>query len=88
MTINDERLWKFCRNLYENQFEKDQLDCHQWRFLLAFMIELLIDDDRAEKRDENQRMISDLCQKLSSNIDPIRKKYWQFIQEQQQQMVK
>jgi hypothetical protein len=46
------------------------------------MIELLIDDDRDEKREENKKMINKLCENLSLQIDPIRKKYWQYIQEQ------
>lgn len=82
INLNDERVWKFCQNLYQNQFQREHLHQQQWRFLLAFMIELLIDDDREEKRTENQQMIGDLCQKLITNIDPIRKKYWQYIREQ------
>ncbi|CAF3333006.1 unnamed protein product [Rotaria sp. Silwood1] len=35
------------------------------------MIELLIDDDRDEKREENRTMIHDLCGKLALQIDPI-----------------
>lgn len=46
------------------------------------MIELLIDDDRDEKQQENKRMINDLCERLAVQIDPIRKKYWHYIQEQ------
>ncbi|CAF4686348.1 unnamed protein product, partial [Rotaria sp. Silwood1] len=34
------------------------------------MIELLIDDDRDEKREENRTMIHDLCGKLALQIDP------------------
>lgn len=79
----DQRLWKFCQNLYENSYLKDDLNSQQWRFLLAYMIELLIDDDREEKRDENQKFIQQLCEQLALKIDPIRKKYWQHIQEQQ-----
>jgi protein farnesyltransferase/geranylgeranyltransferase type-1 subunit alpha len=81
-TVNDQRVWNFCQNLYENKFEKDDFNNQQWRFLLAYMIELLIDDDRDEKQEENKRMINKLCEKLALQIDPIRKKYWQYIQEQ------
>ncbi len=46
------------------------------------MIELLIDDDRDDKQEENKKMINKLCENLALHIDPIRKKYWQYIQEQ------
>jgi len=46
------------------------------------MIELLTDDDRDEKREENKKMINKLCETLALKIDPIRKKYWQYIKEQ------
>lgn len=82
LNLNDDRIWKFCRNLYENQFEKEELHRQQWRFLLAFMIDLLINDDREEKRNDNKKTINDLCSKLISNVDPIRRKYWHYIQEQ------
>jgi len=83
MNINDQRIWKYCQNLYENKFQKDNFNSQQWRFLLAYMIELLIDDDRDEKREENKKMINEFCEKLAVQIDPIRKKYWRHIQEQQ-----
>lgn len=80
--LDDQRVWNYCHDLYENKFLKDDFNYRQWRFLLAYMIELLIDDDRDEKREENKRMIYDLCDKLAVQIDPIRKKYWQYIQQQ------
>ncbi|CAF0829214.1 unnamed protein product [Adineta ricciae] len=80
--LTDQRLWKFCHNLYENKYLKDDFNCQQWRFLFAYMIELLADDDRADKQEENKRMINDLCERLATKIDPIRKKYWQYIQQQ------
>lgn len=83
LNLTDQRLWKFCQNLYDNYYLKDDLNSQQWRFLLAYMIELLIDDDREEKRSENQKFIQQLCEQLVLKIDPIRKKYWQYIQEQQ-----
>lgn len=46
------------------------------------MIELLADDDQDEKREENKKFINKLCENLAVKIDPIRKKYWQYIQEQ------
>jgi protein farnesyltransferase/geranylgeranyltransferase type-1 subunit alpha len=82
LNFNDQRIWNFCQNLYENKFQKDNFNNQQWRFLLGYMIELLIDDDRDEKQEENKRMICELCQRLAEQIDPIRKKYWQYIQEQ------
>lgn len=82
LNLNDDRVWRFCQNLYQNQFRNEDLHRQQWRFLLAFMIDLLINDEREDKRQENQTMIKDLCQKLISNVDPIRRKYWQHIQEQ------
>ncbi|CAF3581940.1 unnamed protein product, partial [Rotaria sp. Silwood2] len=80
--LNDQRIWKFCQNLYENHFLKDDFNNRQWKFLLGYMIELLIDDDQEEKRNENKKMITDLGEKLALQIDPIRKKYWRYIQEQ------
>jgi protein farnesyltransferase/geranylgeranyltransferase type-1 subunit alpha len=82
--VNDQRVWKFCQDLYENYFEKDDLNKQQWRFLIAYMTELLIDDDdqQQEKQEENKKLINKLCEILALQIDPIRKKYWQFIQEQ------
>jgi protein farnesyltransferase/geranylgeranyltransferase type-1 subunit alpha len=82
INTNDQRVWNFCYNLYENKFVKDSFNSQQWRYLLAYMIELLIDDDRDDKREENKKMIIDLCEKLARQIDPIRRKYWQYIQEQ------
>ena len=80
--MQDQRIWKFCHDLYVNQFERCEFNRQQWRFLLAYMIELLRDDDREEKQEENQVMINKLCQNLALQIDPIRKKYWEYIQEQ------
>ena len=79
---NDQRVWKFCQNLYETCFEKDDLNKQQWRFLLGYMTELLIVDDREDKQEENKKTINKLCEILALQVDPIRKKYWQFIQEQ------
>ena len=78
----DQRSWKFCQKLYEEHFENEILHRQQWRFLLAYMVELLIDDDREEQREENKRRIQELCEKLILHIDPIRKKYWQYIEKQ------
>ena len=80
--LSDRRTWNFCQNLYENKFQKDNFNNQQWRFLLGYMIELLIDDDREEKLEENNKMINDLCEKLALEIDPIRRKYWRYIQQQ------
>lgn len=80
--LSDERVWKFCQNLYDNNFLKDNFNNKQWRFLIGYMIELLMDDDRSEKQQENKTMVNNLCEKLALQIDPIRKKYWQYIQEQ------
>ncbi|CAF4528694.1 unnamed protein product, partial [Rotaria magnacalcarata] len=46
-SLTDQRIWNFCRNLYEKHFLKDEFNNQQWRFLLGYMIELLMDDDRA-----------------------------------------
>ncbi|CAF3657472.1 unnamed protein product [Rotaria socialis] len=81
-SLTDQRIWNFCRNLYENHFLKDEFNNQQWRFLLGYMIELLMDDDRVDKQEDNKKMIHDLCEKLMLQIDPIRKKYWQYIEEQ------
>ena len=80
--LNDQRVWNFCQNLYENKYQKDDFNSQQWRFLLAYMIELLVDDDRKEKEEENKKLIQQFCEALALKIDPIRKKYWQYIQEQ------
>ena len=82
MNADDQRIWKFCQNLYDNQFERNEFNRQQWRFLLAYMIELLSDDDREDKQEENRNLINKLCQNLAEHIDPIRKKYWEYIQEQ------
>jgi protein farnesyltransferase/geranylgeranyltransferase type-1 subunit alpha len=80
--LNDQRVWKFCEQLYKGPFQQEQLHRQQWRFLLAYMVELLADDEREEKREENKRMIQELGEQLASKIDPIRRKYWRYIQEQ------
>ena len=79
--LKDQHLWSFCQNLYENRFEKDEFHPQQWRFLLAFMLDLLINDDFQDKAQENQNKINDLCEKLISKVDPIRRKYWEYIRE-------
>ena len=81
-TIDDQRVWKFCQDLYDNQFLRDPLGAEQWRFLLAYMIELLAEDEHESKREDNRKSIADLCEKLAGKIDPIRKKYWHYIHEQ------
>ena len=67
--------------LYENKFLKDDFNNQQWRFLLGYMVELLMDDDRDDQLEQNKKMIDQLCEKLALQIDPIRKRYWQYIRE-------
>ena len=80
--LSDQRVWNYCEQLYKGAFQQEQLHRQQWRFLLGYMIELLVDDDRDEKREENKRLIQNLCEQLASTVDPIRRKYWRYIQEQ------
>jgi len=80
---DDQRVFNFCQQLYTDNFEKDTLNAQQWRHLLAYMIELLIDDDVEERRKSNKERIINLCDKLATQIDPIRSKYWHYIKSQQ-----
>jgi protein farnesyltransferase/geranylgeranyltransferase type-1 subunit alpha len=82
INLHDQRLWTYCQTLYDNYYVNDTLHQYQWRFLLAYMVELLIDDDRNDKLEDNKRFIDDLCEQLSTKVDPIRQKYWQHLREQ------
>lgn len=81
LEIEDRRVLNFCNDLYENQYKKETFQRDQWRFLLAFMIDLLNDDDRPETINQNQEKIRHISRELIE-IDPIRRKYWQFILDQ------
>jgi len=84
-TERDDRIEHFCQQLYDLFKNNDNIHCPQYqsRFLLAYMVESIDakcqDHNSPQEQQQLKTKLIELCEKLASNIDPIRRHYYQFI---------